>query len=745
MDIKGFKQDCLKWVAENQATLSHLGTQSELENYLKDEFRELDLSNSWNDFAEKVKTIDKSKNPNNILLYSIFGAPLPSRLHHHYTGGDFPDIDLDFEPESRDVLKAWLRDTFGQDNCMEVSTSGGTHVKGAIQDLARIAGVDPQEVFAITTKIDYNVNNDEENKLEWILANNVEVGNWLNDHPQIKDWVEKMQEVKRSIGKHASAYIISSEPVSERIPIVKGKNKEFLTGYPESSAVKSLNEIGLIKFDLLGLENLTVIRDTLELIEERHGTQIDWDLVDVNDPKVYELIRRGFNGGIFQIDSPLAAMVISTIQPTNFEDLSALNALIRPSCLEVKSHESYRDHKIGKFNRDEFPVWKELEGKVSDFTYAMLDATYGIPIYQEQTMALLAEFCEVHLDETNKMRKIIGIPANKKKPEHWDYINKQKDKWMKTAAPRVGEKVAWDWWETAVGSLSYGFNRSHSISYAMIAFREMYLKVHYPKEFYCALLKTTVAESANLGRSKLMKFAIEARHLDVPIESPEVNLSKKYLDYNGDTIYIGFEQIKGVGDKAAKDIVKRGPYTSLDDFLEKHKKGSDTKVNKTCINALIFTNAFRNIENRPRAELAEQYWRTLLPKKRQDEEIALPTDFEILKREHELLTIVLSEKNPIDLPYGYMPITKALDTGKDRICKIKGLIEKISWHTSRSGNPYARLIINDLENSAIILVWKNYHNQLRKLTTGDIISVKIKHLDGETFSMVKIEDVQEKE
>jgi DNA polymerase-3 subunit alpha len=752
MTIKETKQKLLSMC--DLPSLSHLGTTEQLATYIKAEFRELDLSKQWETLPVIAPEHIRAKNPYNTLVYYLIGShEIPTALDHKYTGGDFPDIDMDFEPESRERLKQMLRDRFGKRNCLEVSTFGGLHTKSAIQDLSRIEGIDPQEVNKVTTGIKYNVNNEEENKLEWIMEHNKSARDYLNNHPKVYDWVEKMQEVKRSVGKHASAFIIANRPIDEYIPVIMGKGKQMLTGYPESAAVKSLNEMGLIKFDLLGLENLTVIRDCLGLIKQNHNIDVDLESINLEDPEVYKLLRKGYNGGIFQCDSPLAGMIISTIQPTRFEDILALNALIRPSCLQVKSHEFYRDHKAGKFDREVFPVWLDLKGKISDFTFNMLDASYGIPVYQEQIMAMLAEFCGVHLDETNKMRKIIGIPSAKKTKEHLEYIQTQQDKWMKFGADKFGEKLAWQWWETAVGSLSYGFNRSHSCAYSIIAYRQLWLKAKYPYEFYSALLKQTSAETENLGRNKLMKYSIEAKHLGVGIESPHVNISKKRLGRVNNKIYIGFEQIKGIGEAAAVDIVKRAPYTSFEDFIDKHFKGAinpknnkpfgKSGVSKTSIESLIYTDAFRDYG--AREDLLYKFWHSRLTKKQQNDPwhlIEIPSHFEILKSERDALTIVLSEDNPIKLPYGFMSITKALDTGKDRNCKIKGIVEKISWLVAKSGNPYARLIINDLENSAIVLCWKQHHAKLKTLEMGSIVNLEIKHLDGETFSLSGISKIE---
>ena len=736
--MKATKDAALKKLKE--LDLSSLGTQDTLEKYLLEEFRELDLSKKW-DSLPQGKDLP---NPNNILLYYLLGThKIPSELNHKFVDADSPDVDVDFEPSKREAIKEYLRSKYGQRNCYEVSTFGGMHVKSAIQDLSRIQGINPQEVFAATTSIDYNVSNDEENSLEYIVENNQKVREFLVKYPKVAEWVEKMQEVKRGVGKHASAFIVASVPIDEYIPVILSKEKEPITGYQESSATKALQSVGLVKLDLLGLENLTVIRETIEAVEQNHGVKIDWHNISLNEPQSYKTINNGYTNGIFQLESSVAAMVIDEVKPTNFDDLSAINSLIRPACLQNNAHKIYAKHKKGDYDRVEYPVWKDLEGKISKFTFDMLNSTYGVIVYQEQTMAMLAEFCGINFDETNKMRKIIGIPANKMTKEHHEYIKSQKDKWMSFGGTKFGLALAEQWWDTAVGSLSYGFNKSHCYSYSITSFRQLWLKTHYPNEFYAALLRSVKAESDKNGRSKLMKYIVEARQMNVQIEAPHVNHSKQELQFNKEVgkIFIGFSQMKGVGYAAASDIVSRGPYTDFDDFLSKHIKTEvRSAVNKTAIEALIYANAFRDFGDRP--TLLEKYWRSLLPKKRKDDPIEMPTEFDILREEQDTLTIVLSKQRAISLPYGYISLTKAIDTLKDKTCKIKGILESVTWGKSRGGNKFAKLIINDMENTVTVLGWANKEKKISQLQKEDIVSLSVKHLDNETFSVLDILQVE---
>ena len=705
------------------------------EEYVKEEIRELELSGTLESFI-KDATAGKykgAKNPHNILLYHLFGAEKPTEFVHHYTGGDIPDVDLDFDPEGRDAIKTMLKKRFGERNCMEVMTVGSVHVKSAIQDLARINGIPPAEVTAVTTQIKHNPNDDSENTLEYILENNPPVAKWLRQHPEILEWIEKMQDVKRNVSRHASAFIVSSVPIDEHIPVitasVNGK-RELITGFPESSAVKSLQEMGFIKLDILGVEHLNVIGNTLKELKRRHGITIDWDTVNVDDPAVYKAIRKGYTAGAFQINSGLGLRVIKTILPELFSDLVALNSLIRPSCLEADMHIHYKKHKMGKFNPVEFPVWKDLKGKVSDFTYSLLDMTYGTCIFQEQIMALLADFCGISFEETSKARKIIGIPAPKQQPEHKEYIGKLYRQWMDNGSALVGTELAQQWWDVAVGSLMYGFNLSHATSYAMTAFREMYLKVHYPDEFFFALIKTA---KESKGHQNLMTYITEANMFDVNIEAPHINKSEIDITYADDKIYIGIGQVKGIGPAAAKKIVANRPYNSFMDFVEK------SGVGKTAVESLIYANAFRDYGDRQ--DLLREYAVYRLPKTKKNQEVEVPSKFEILKKESDVLNIVLSERSPLKLPYGYISLSKAVESRHNKISNVMGVCEKITYHTSRNGNKYARLELNDLITRVSVLVWSNMMGRLEPVGEGDVVKLAVKHLDGDTFSLVNIKEI----
>lgn len=734
--------------------LSSLGDKKRLTIYLREEFKELDLSNGWNTIPQEPM----QENKHNILVWYLMNlAPMPNKLEHQYADVDMPDIDVDFSPEGREPLKEHLREKYGKDSCMGVVTFGGTRVKSAIQDLARIDKIDPQEVFRVTTSIDYDVNDEEENRLENIVEKNKLVRDFLAKYPKIHDWTDKIQEVKRNVGTHASAFLVSNVKLEDYIPVVLDKEKNLVAAYPESSSVKALSSIGLPKQDLLGLESLTIIQECVSLVKKKHNIDIDWDTIDLNDKKVFKLLNQGLNLGIFQLESHVSSMVINTIKPANFDDLAAINAMIRPASLQAKAHLAYANHKKGFYDRDSYPVWKDLEGKVSDFTYRMLNKTWGICIYQEQIMALLAEFCGVTLDDTNKIRKIISIPVNKKSKENFEYIAEQRKKWMDFGSNKFGEKLAEQWWNTAVGSLTYGFNSSHCYAYSTMTYRQLWLKAYYPQEFYTALLKTTKNEDDGTGRSKLNKYLVEANKMNVGIEAPHILYSEQDLVIDDATkkTYLGFSQVKGIGFVGAKDIVLRRPYDSFEHFLEKHKKDAvddagkkygRSGVNKTVIESLIYVNAFRDYG--VREELLEKYWKTLLPKKSKDDPIVLPSSFDMLREEFRVLSIILSTTEPMKLPYGYQSISKLIDseagyrTEHARYWKIRGFIDKLSWQVSKKKNKYCKLLVNDFNDTVELFAWEVKRSQLEGIKEGDLVELEIEHKDRDMFVLNNVLNIK---
>jgi DNA polymerase III alpha subunit len=397
----------------------------------------------------------------------------------------------------------------------------------------------------------------------------------------------------------------------------------------------------------------------------------------------------------------------------------------------------YWEHKNGNFDRGEFPVWLDLKGHVSDFLFDMLEDTYGVPIYQEQTMQMLAEFIGINFEDTNPMRKIIGIPVSKRSKKHFDYLDEQKKKFIENGARLVGEDLARQWWDTAVGSLGYGFNAAHCFSYSTISYWQLWLKCYYPKEYYYSLIKSVVAVSSEKdnrdGGSKLMQYINEAKQLGVDIFAPEVNTSKSVLSLDEANIFIGLSQVKGVGGLAANQIVANQPYSDFNDFLQKNvTKGS--KVNKRSIEALLHANAFRKFGEKP--EIAQAY---AIHRK---EEYKPLSNIEYLIKEKDVLTIVLSEQNPIELPYGYRTYEKAINSKNGEYNKIIGIVDSVTGEmTSKNGNKYANIYLTDFEQNIKVFLWSSQFEYLEILKKGYLVKAKLKHMSDDAFMVTNIIDI----
>jgi DNA polymerase III alpha subunit len=284
----------------------------------------------------------------------------------------------------------------------------------------------------------------------------------------------------------------------------------------------------------------------------------------------------------------------------------------------------------------------------------------------------------------------------------------------------------------------------------MLAFRQLFLKRFFSKEFFCSLLRSETASTGDKAKAKLMKYIVEAKHFNAPVESPHVNNSAIQLETIGDKIYIGFEQVKGIGLTAAKPILKKAPYVSFQDFLVKHE--DDSKVNKKAIEALIYTDAFRfdadrneilyqwhrhnmiNAGNRRKgADGSYMEWELFEP----------PTTTEMFMKEFEHMSIVLSVPDPMKAPPTYRSLTEAIETKKGKIVKVKMIISSIDKLKSKAGNTYFKLTANDLLNKCTLLAWKNYARTMEELEVGDIVLMSIKHMDGDTFSLVKFINKEE--
>lgn len=515
---------------------------------------------------EEVKNIPKidpekhrkNENKYNILLFYVLGLqPFPEKFEHYYISGDYPDFDLDVNPDERERVIQYLKDEYG--NCYNVVTFHTMYAKSSIQDACRYYEIEPEIFQKITNTIKVDIHNPERNTLEYIEENNEYVKELFSQRKEIRDLAYELYGRIRQYGTHASALVVSKY----ELPIIRTSNK-YAVCIPEGTNIKSLNRFGIYKFDLLGLRNLTIIQNTS--VKENF---------DYEDPEIYKYLNKEKKlEGIFMFNTSLSKMIIDIIKPDNFDELCAVNALMRPVCLQNKLHYEFANRKKGKIIKKGVEQYKHI---FSQKTKENLEKTYYIPVYQEQIQQIVSDVLGVEFDETNKLRKIMSKP---------EYKRTESDKKILEEYKKVfSDKGLDELWEIVCGNLGYGFNMAHAYSYTYISVYQLFLKMKYPLQYYCSLLNEEPNTKESGKENKFCKILYECRSMVLPVN---INISDYDCKIVSDNkILLGFKTIPGIGKSTYEKIIKNRPYNHLGDFLRKNKK-----INKNLVSLLIYASCF---------------------------------------------------------------------------------------------------------------------------------------------------------
>ena len=479
-----------------------------------------------------------------------------------------PDIDIDFCMDRRDEVIDYVSATYGKENVAQIITFGKMQAKGVIRDVGRVMDLPYKEVDKIaklvpnTLGITLKQALEQEPKLHEMYKNDEQV-------KQMIDLARSLEGLPRHASTHAAGIVISDKQLNEYLPLYRGQDGEVVTQY----AMKEVGTIGLIKFDFLGLKTLTVIEKTLQQLKERPGPVIlDINNLPLDDPKTYRLLSAAETDGVFQLESSGMKDLLVRLKPENIEDVIALLALYRPGPLGSGMIEDFIKRKNGKVPiKYEMP---ELEPILKD--------TYGVILYQEQVMKIANDIGKFTLGEADLLRRAMS----KKKPEEMRELEERflKGAMEKRINPSKAEKV----FDQMLQFGGYGFNKSHSAAYALIAFQTAYLKAHYPVEFMAALLTCEMGDE-----DKVTKHIGECREKGIDIIPPDMNESFRDFTVIGNKIRFGLAGVKNVGNAAIEAIIQerevQGKFISLFDFCERVDL---RKVNKRVIESLIKCGAF---------------------------------------------------------------------------------------------------------------------------------------------------------
>jgi len=509
-------------------------------------------------FAIRITDIDPM--PYNLLFERFLN---PERI-------SMPDIDVDFCIYGREEVIDYVRRKYGEPNVAQIITFGTMAAKGVIRDVGRALGMTYGEVDRIAKLIPGVLNI----TLKEAMQQEPKLAELQQSDPKLKELMRvalALEGLTRHASTHAAGVVVTPKPLSDYLPLYKDQKSG---GQVTQYAMSYVEKIGLVKFDFLGLKTLTVINNAVRLI--RNGADPDFDLrlVTDDDPQTYELLSRAETTGVFQLESSGMKEYLVKLKPNCFEDLIAMVALYRPGPLGSGMVDSFIKRKHGQEEFD-YP-FPQLEPILKD--------TYGVIVYQEQVMLIAQVLANYSLGGADLLRRAMG----KKKPEE---MAKQKEIFLAGAREnKLDAKKAEAVFDLMEKFAAYGFNKSHSAAYALVAYHTAYLKAHYPVEFMAALLTEDMENT-----DKVIKNINEVRSMGIEVLPPDINASERSFTVHDGQIRFGLGAVKGAGSAAIEAIQQareEGAFAGLSDFCERVDL---RRVNKKVVEALVKCGAFDSL------------------------------------------------------------------------------------------------------------------------------------------------------
>lgn len=502
---------------------------------------------------------------------------------------DYPDVDTDFEDKRRVEVKNYLKRQYK--HVANISTYSYFKGKNVIRDASRVFGVPLADVNKALKNVDAPTDNVDYFSI-WEKTD--QARDFMKKYPEIVPMAKKLQGRIRSAGMHASGVIVSKEPIERYCSIesrVDPKDKVSGRIAVITADMEQAADIGFIKLDVLGLKTLTVIADAKRIIKDRHGVDIDLEALPLDDQKVYDELSAGYTVGVFQAEAAPYTKLLKDMKVSNFMDLAASNALVRPGAANTVG-KVYIARKRGE------EVVKYDHPMMQEFT----SNSYGVIIYQEQVMQACVHLGGMTWGEADKVRKIIG---KKKDVKEFD---KFKDKFISGASQHVAKQVAEKLWNDFEAHAGYSFNLSHAVAYSMLSYWSAWIKLNYPIEYMYALLKNEE------DKDKRTEYLIESKRLGIPVLLPHINKSDVDFTIEGDSIRFGLSNVKFISDATAMPIMNRRPFTSWKHVMEvTDEKGSG--VNSRAISALDKVGGTTFADRPKRGDESDYYYEYLnIPK-----------------------------------------------------------------------------------------------------------------------------------
>jgi len=667
-----------------------------------------------------------------------------------------PDIDIDFDDDGRQRVIDWVVDKYGKDQVAHIITFGTMAARSSVRDVARVLELPLNEADKLAKMVPETIGISLEEAFNSVKElRDIKKGEDLQG--KTLQMAETLEGSVRNSGIHAAGVIIAPDKLTEYIPISSAKDAEL---YVTQFDGKVIENAGMLKMDFLGLKTLSILKTAIRFVERNHGKSVNLDDIPLNDEKTFELYQRGQTIGTFQFESDGMRKYLKQLKPTSVNDLIAMNALYRPGPMQFIP--DYINRKHGKA-KVEYPHEDLKE---------ILEPTFGIMIYQEQIMMVAQKMASFSLGEADILRRIMG----KKKAE---LLPPEEKKFMERAVEKgYSRDVAKNVFDKMAMFASYGFNKSHSAAYSVVAYHTMYFKANFPAEYMAAVL------SHNMNDIKKVSFFIEeCQRMNIAVDAPDINSAEgKFIARNG-RIQYGMSAIKGVGSSAIKAIVherkENGLFKSIFDFASR----IDTKsCNKRVLESLIQAGAFDDLHPN-RAQLMLTLDDVLAYASRRQEESRLNqanlfggagsasslseprlreckpwSNIEKLNRERELIGFYLSGHplnkymDDIRLFASHSLSEGALtDLTNGSSVTIIGIITNVKNVTDRKGRPFAFLQVEDLAGNIEVIAFSDvYDRNMGLMQTDTIVMIQgeINRRDAQpkiiAKSMERVENLREK-
>src|SRR5271169_3724934 len=632
-----------------------------------------------------------------------------------------PDIDIDFCMNRRGEVIEYVTHKYGRENVAQIITFGTMAAKAAIKDVGRAMDMPYSDVDRIAKMVPTTLNI----KLEDALTESAALQEAYQKDPQVRQLMDtalKLEGLVRNSGVHAAGVVISPRPLIELVPLHKTKNDEIVTAFD----MVAIEKMGLLKMDFLGLTTLTILDDTLKLIAQK-GTTLKLDDIPLEDQETYEKVfHKGLTSGVFQFESSGMCDVLRRYQPNSIEHLTALNALYRPGPIQGGMIDDFIERKHGRRKIEyELPELQEI-----------LQETLGVIVYQEQVMQVANRLAGYSLGQADLLRRAMG----KKKAEE---MAQQRERFVEGAAqrkypPKKIEKI----FDLMAQFAGYGFNKSHSAAYALLAYHTAYLKTHHPVDFMAALLTSITGDT-----DSVVKYINECREMGIAVEPPDINVSDANFTPHGAAIRFGLAAVKNVGGNAIESIVaaRKKLGRNIRSFYEFCEEVDLRLLNKRVLESLIKSGAMDGFGRRAQLMQALDTAIEQAQKAQRDAESgqhglfgvfadetaqqasdALPNtpdwdEHTRLSAEKEILGFFITG-HPMDKYKDKLQDLQALSTaeisamktstGKDETILTAGIITNVRVAKSRRGELWAQAALEDMWGKVELLVFPEAYKKL---------------------------------